>query len=158
MGRTMTLKDDFGVIAWTWRAGNYLSLLLLLSLFSSSALSDIPFPKNQHFSWKTGKSTLLHFKLTSIYVFDQFTSTWLEALFHTHQKTLLISLFWQSIYPVKKLAQPPKFPKKVVELFSFSETLELAWAFGFFFLPPTGVEVYYCTFLSLLDIFLNFEV
>uniref|UniRef100_A0A674ML26 Thrombospondin type-1 domain-containing protein 7A n=1 Tax=Takifugu rubripes TaxID=31033 RepID=A0A674ML26_TAKRU len=51
----MTLKDDFGVIAWTRRAGNYLSLLLLLSLFSSSALSDIPFPKNQHFSWKTGQ-------------------------------------------------------------------------------------------------------
>lgn len=62
MGRTMTLKDDFGVIAWTWRAGNYLSLFLLLSLFSSSALSDIPFPKNQHFSWKTGKSSFLHFK------------------------------------------------------------------------------------------------
>lgn len=61
MGRTMTLKDGFGVIAWMRYTGNYLSLFLLLSLFSSSALSDITFTKNQHFSWKAGKSNL-HFK------------------------------------------------------------------------------------------------
>lgn len=52
---TMTLKDDFGVIAWTWRAGNYLSFFLLLSLFSSPVQSDIVFSKDHHFSWKTGK-------------------------------------------------------------------------------------------------------
>uniref|UniRef100_A0A3B5A609 Thrombospondin type 1 domain containing 7B n=1 Tax=Stegastes partitus TaxID=144197 RepID=A0A3B5A609_9TELE len=52
MGWTMTLKDDFGVIAWTRRAGNYLSLFLLLSLFSIPAHSDIVFPKDHHFSWR----------------------------------------------------------------------------------------------------------
>lgn len=55
MDWTMTLKDDFGVIAWTWRAGNYLSLFLLLSLFSIPVQSDFVFPKGHHFSWKTGK-------------------------------------------------------------------------------------------------------
>lgn len=55
MGWTMTLKDDFGVIAWTRRAGNSLSLFLLLSLFSLSVQSDIVFPKDHHFSWKAGK-------------------------------------------------------------------------------------------------------
>lgn len=67
MGWTMTLKDDFGVIAWTRRAGNYLSLFLLLSLFSFSVQSDIVFPRDHHFSWKTGKISLfivviLHYK------------------------------------------------------------------------------------------------
>lgn len=55
MGWTMTLKDDFGVITWTRRAGNSLSLFLVLSLFSFSAQSDIAFPKDHHFSWKAGK-------------------------------------------------------------------------------------------------------
>lgn len=55
MDWTMTLKDDFGVIAWTWRAGNYLSLFLLLSVFSIPVQSDFVFPKGHHFSWKTGK-------------------------------------------------------------------------------------------------------
>uniref|UniRef100_A0A3P8SWS5 Thrombospondin type 1 domain containing 7B n=1 Tax=Amphiprion percula TaxID=161767 RepID=A0A3P8SWS5_AMPPE len=52
MGWTMTLKDDFGVIAWTWQAGNYLSLFLLLSLFSIPVHSDIVFPKDHQFSWR----------------------------------------------------------------------------------------------------------
>nr|XP_043874554.1 thrombospondin type-1 domain-containing protein 7B isoform X2 [Solea senegalensis] len=55
MGWTMILKDDFGVIAWALRAGNYLSFLLLLSLFSSPVQSDIVFPKDHHFSWKAGQ-------------------------------------------------------------------------------------------------------
>eukprot|EP00064_Thunnus_orientalis_P002363 superscaffoldBa00000168_g2370 len=55
MGWTMTLKDDFGVIAWTRRAGNYLSLFFLLSLFSIPVQPDIVFPKDHHFSWKTGQ-------------------------------------------------------------------------------------------------------
>lgn len=55
MSWTMTLKDDFGVIAWTRRAGSYLSLFLLLSLFAFSVPSDILFPKDHHFSWKAGK-------------------------------------------------------------------------------------------------------
>ena len=59
MGWTMTLKDDFGVIAWTRRgAGNYLSLFLLLSLFSFSVQSDIVFPRDHHFSWKAGKMSV----------------------------------------------------------------------------------------------------
>uniref|UniRef100_A0A3B4YAH4 Thrombospondin type-1 domain-containing protein 7A n=1 Tax=Seriola lalandi dorsalis TaxID=1841481 RepID=A0A3B4YAH4_SERLL len=52
MGWTMILEDDFGVIAWTRRAGNYISLFLLLSLFSTPVQSDILFPKDHHFSWK----------------------------------------------------------------------------------------------------------
>lgn len=62
MGWTMTLKDDFGVIAWTRRgAANNLSLFLLLSLFSFSVQSDIVFPRDRHFSWKAGKmSVALH--------------------------------------------------------------------------------------------------
>lgn len=56
MGWTMILEDDFGVIAWTRRAGNYLSLFLLLSLFSVPVQSDFVFPKEHHFSWKTGKN------------------------------------------------------------------------------------------------------
>ncbi|KAG8000762.1 Thrombospondin type-1 domain-containing protein 7B [Nibea albiflora] len=55
MGWTMTLKDDFGVIAWKRRAGYYLSLFVLLSLFSFSVQSDIVFPKDHHFSWKAGQ-------------------------------------------------------------------------------------------------------
>ncbi|XP_047457726.1 thrombospondin type-1 domain-containing protein 7B isoform X2 [Mugil cephalus] len=55
MGWTMTLKDDFGVIAWTRQAGNYLSLFLLLSLVSIPVRSDIVFPKDHHFSWKAGQ-------------------------------------------------------------------------------------------------------
>lgn len=55
MGWTMTLKDDFGVIAWTPRAGSHLSLLLLLSLFSFSVQSDIAYPKDRHFSWRAGR-------------------------------------------------------------------------------------------------------
>lgn len=65
MDWTMTLKDDLGAIAWTRRAGNYLSLLLLLLLFSSSTLSDITYPKNQHFSWKAGKSNFLYLHTTT---------------------------------------------------------------------------------------------
>ncbi|GLD59074.1 thrombospondin type-1 domain-containing protein 7B isoform X1, partial [Lates japonicus] len=52
MGWTMILKDDFGVIAWTRRAGCYLSLFLLLSLFSIPVQSDIVFHKDHRFSWK----------------------------------------------------------------------------------------------------------
>ncbi|XP_040005222.1 thrombospondin type-1 domain-containing protein 7B [Xiphias gladius] len=55
MGWTMILKDDFGVIAWAWRTGNYLSLFLLLSLFSIPVQSDIVFPEDHHFSWKAGQ-------------------------------------------------------------------------------------------------------
>ncbi|KAM7407697.1 hypothetical protein PAMA_003439 [Pampus argenteus] len=55
MGWTMTLKDDVGVIAWTRRAGNYLSFFFLLSLLSIPLQSDIVFPKEHHFSWKTGQ-------------------------------------------------------------------------------------------------------
>lgn len=61
MGWTMTLKDDFGVIAWTRRTGNFLSLFLLLSLFSFSLESDIVFPKDHHFSWKAGKTFISSF-------------------------------------------------------------------------------------------------
>uniref|UniRef100_A0A3P9C4G4 Thrombospondin type 1 domain containing 7B n=1 Tax=Maylandia zebra TaxID=106582 RepID=A0A3P9C4G4_9CICH len=52
MGWTMTLKDDFGVIAWTRQAGSYLSLFLLLSLFSISVRLDNVYPRDHHFSWK----------------------------------------------------------------------------------------------------------
>ncbi|XP_068186329.1 thrombospondin type-1 domain-containing protein 7B [Antennarius striatus] len=55
MGWTMTLKDDFRVIAWTWRVGNYLSLFFLLSLCSFSVQSDIVSAQDHHFSWKTGQ-------------------------------------------------------------------------------------------------------
>ncbi len=55
MGWTMTLKDDCGVIAWTRRVGNYVSLFLLLSLISFSVQSDIVLPKDHRFSWKAGK-------------------------------------------------------------------------------------------------------
>ncbi|KAI4805922.1 hypothetical protein KUCAC02_010515 [Chaenocephalus aceratus] len=55
MGWTMTLKDDFGVISWTRRAGNCLGFLLLFSLVSISVQSDIVFPKDRHFSWKAGQ-------------------------------------------------------------------------------------------------------
>ncbi|KAM4608386.1 thrombospondin type-1 domain-containing protein 7B [Polymixia lowei] len=51
----MILKDDFGVIAWTRRAGNYLSFFFLLSLIVIQVQSDIEFPKDHHFSWKTGQ-------------------------------------------------------------------------------------------------------
>lgn len=56
MGWTMTLKDDFGVIAWTRRRGNNHILFLLLSLIFFSVQSDIVFPKDHHFSWKAGKT------------------------------------------------------------------------------------------------------
>lgn len=55
MGWTMTLKDDFGVIGWKRQAGYYLSLFVLLSLFSFSVQSDIVYPKDHNFSWKAGK-------------------------------------------------------------------------------------------------------
>ncbi|XP_039883311.1 thrombospondin type-1 domain-containing protein 7B isoform X1 [Simochromis diagramma] len=55
MGWTMTLKDDFGVIAWTRQAGSYLSLFLLLSLFSISVRLDNVYPRDHHFSWKAGQ-------------------------------------------------------------------------------------------------------
>lgn len=55
MGWTMTVRDDLGVIAWTRRAGNRLSLFLLLSLFSLSVQSDVAFPREDRFSWKAGK-------------------------------------------------------------------------------------------------------
>lgn len=55
MGWTMTVRDDLGVIAWTRRAGNHLSLFLLLSLFSLSVQSDVAFPREDRFSWKAGK-------------------------------------------------------------------------------------------------------
>lgn len=122
MGRTMTLKDDFGVIAWTWRAGNYLSLFLLLSLFSSSALSDVPFPKNQHFSWKTGKSTLLHFQqqpafmyLISLHSHDfrHFSTKNLNFPFLTFLGVLPLN------HPVTKWTQPPKLLKKGGRTFLF---------------------------------------
>ncbi|KAM6984977.1 thrombospondin type-1 domain-containing protein 7B [Aplochiton taeniatus] len=53
MGWTMILKDYFGVIARTWRAGN--NLFLLLSLLALQVHSDIDFHKDQHFKWKTGQ-------------------------------------------------------------------------------------------------------
>lgn len=59
MGWTMTLKDDFGVIAWTRQAGSYLSLFLLLSLFSISVRLDNVYPRDHHFSWKAGKIFIL---------------------------------------------------------------------------------------------------
>ncbi|XP_056290680.1 thrombospondin type-1 domain-containing protein 7B isoform X1 [Pseudoliparis swirei] len=55
MGWTMTLKDDFGAIAWTRHAGSSLSLFLLLSLVSLSVQSDVVFTKDHHFSWKAGQ-------------------------------------------------------------------------------------------------------
>ncbi|XP_029967914.1 thrombospondin type-1 domain-containing protein 7B isoform X2 [Salarias fasciatus] len=55
MGWTMTLKDDFGVIARTRRAGNYLSLFLLLCVFSIPVPADLVFPKDRHFSWRAGQ-------------------------------------------------------------------------------------------------------
>jgi len=55
MSWTMTLKDDFGVIAWTRQAGNFLNLFFLLSLFSIPVPSDIVLPKDRHFSWNAGK-------------------------------------------------------------------------------------------------------
>ncbi|XP_014851900.1 PREDICTED: thrombospondin type-1 domain-containing protein 7B isoform X1 [Poecilia mexicana] len=55
MGWTMTLKDDFGVSAWTRHTGNFLSLFLLISsLFPIPAHSDIVLSKAHHFSWKAG--------------------------------------------------------------------------------------------------------
>ncbi|XP_072253400.1 thrombospondin type-1 domain-containing protein 7B [Leuresthes tenuis] len=55
MSWTMTLKDDFGVIAWTRQAGNFLNLFFLLSLFSIPVPSDIVLPKDRHFLWKAGQ-------------------------------------------------------------------------------------------------------
>ncbi|XP_037542046.1 thrombospondin type-1 domain-containing protein 7B [Nematolebias whitei] len=55
MGWTMTRKDDLGVIARTWQAGNILSLFLLLSFFSIPVHSDIILLKDHHFSWKAGQ-------------------------------------------------------------------------------------------------------
>lgn len=54
MGWTMTVRDDFRVIAWTRRAGNHLGLLLLLTLLSLSVQSDIALPRERRFSWRTG--------------------------------------------------------------------------------------------------------
>uniref|UniRef100_A0A1A8PEM2 Thrombospondin type-1 domain-containing protein 7A n=3 Tax=Nothobranchius TaxID=28779 RepID=A0A1A8PEM2_9TELE len=55
MGWTMTLKDDFGVIACTRQAGNFLIFFLALSSFSAPVHSDISLPNNHHFSWKAGQ-------------------------------------------------------------------------------------------------------
>ncbi|XP_034041977.1 thrombospondin type-1 domain-containing protein 7B [Thalassophryne amazonica] len=55
MSWTMTLQDDFGVIAWTRRAGDCLILFFLLCIFSIPVQSDIVFPKDHHFSWKAGQ-------------------------------------------------------------------------------------------------------
>ncbi|XP_056145668.1 thrombospondin type-1 domain-containing protein 7B [Lampris incognitus] len=55
MGWTMILKDDCGVIAWTWRTGSHLPLLFLLSLVSTQVKPDMEFHKDHHFSWKTGQ-------------------------------------------------------------------------------------------------------
>ncbi|XP_061782034.1 thrombospondin type-1 domain-containing protein 7B isoform X1 [Nerophis lumbriciformis] len=55
MSWTMTLKDDFGVIAWARRTGNFLSFFVLLSLFSVPVQSDIVFHMDHQFSWKTGQ-------------------------------------------------------------------------------------------------------
>lgn len=62
MGWTMTRKDDLGVIARTWQAGNVLSLFLLLSFFSIPVHSDIILLKDHRFSWKAGTS--LNFSMT----------------------------------------------------------------------------------------------
>lgn len=67
MGWTMTLKDDFGVIAWTRRGGNHHILFLLLSLFFFSVQSDIVFPKDHHFSWKAGKTFKIILSAVHIY-------------------------------------------------------------------------------------------
>lgn len=53
MGWTMILKDDSGVTGWTWRVGNY--LLLSMSLIGMQVRSDLEFPKDRHYTWKTGK-------------------------------------------------------------------------------------------------------
>lgn len=53
MGWTMLLKDDSGVTGWTWRAGNY--LLLSMTLIVMQVRSDLEFPKDRHYAWKTGK-------------------------------------------------------------------------------------------------------
>ncbi|XP_041940176.1 thrombospondin type-1 domain-containing protein 7B isoform X1 [Alosa sapidissima] len=49
----MILKDDTGVVGWTWRVGNY--LLLFLSLTIVQVHSDLEFTKDKHYSWKTGQ-------------------------------------------------------------------------------------------------------
>ncbi|RXN06108.1 thrombospondin type-1 domain-containing 7B isoform X1 [Labeo rohita] len=51
MGWTMILKDDSGVTGWTWRVGNY--LLLSMSLIGMQVRSDLEFPKDRHYTWKT---------------------------------------------------------------------------------------------------------
>ncbi|XP_061579008.1 thrombospondin type-1 domain-containing protein 7B [Cololabis saira] len=55
MGWTMTLKDDFGVITWTWQTMKLLSLFLFLSLFSIPVPSENVLSKDHHFSWKPGQ-------------------------------------------------------------------------------------------------------
>ncbi|XP_064167589.1 thrombospondin type-1 domain-containing protein 7B isoform X1 [Anguilla rostrata] len=50
---TMILKDDFGAAAWTWRNRNY--LLLLMSLIAAQGKGDLEYPKDKHYTWKTGQ-------------------------------------------------------------------------------------------------------
>ncbi|XP_019738101.1 thrombospondin type-1 domain-containing protein 7B isoform X2 [Hippocampus comes] len=55
MGWTMTLKDDFGVIAWAGGTGNYLSFFVLWSLLLIHVRTDIVFHMDHQFTWKTGQ-------------------------------------------------------------------------------------------------------
>ncbi|XP_052004347.1 thrombospondin type-1 domain-containing protein 7B-like [Xyrauchen texanus] len=52
MDLAMILKDVYGVMGWSWRFGNY--LLLTVSLIAMQVQSDLEFPKDGHFTWKTG--------------------------------------------------------------------------------------------------------
>lgn len=54
MDWTMSLRDDFGVNAWTQRAGISLDFLVLLTLFSIPIQADIVLHRDHHFSWKAG--------------------------------------------------------------------------------------------------------
>lgn len=80
MGWTMTARDDFRVIAWTRRAGNPLSLLLLLTLLSLSVQWDIALPRERRFSWRTGTSNLLNFTYDITYVNSFFFTCMCEDL------------------------------------------------------------------------------
>lgn len=61
MGWTMTLKDDFGVIAWAGGTGNYLSFFVLWSLLFIHVRTDIVFHMDHQFTWKTGKEFAFFF-------------------------------------------------------------------------------------------------